>query len=331
MPGAGDLSPQLKSMIRSLRAITGAPARYGLFQYSPIQSGNVICPDAFPAERDLRQPGLLVVLDAQLVRALREREVDTDGADAVVAPLVDQQLPVDPEPRAVVHGQEEAIRAGIEVQRARPARRKAIGRDGRRRRAEAPVEVDRLVVAHVNRHAGQVHVRPVLSAPVGDDGARRGRRGRPRNRRHVAGRGCVSAGPASSGRHARRRRRQRDYRDRRARRDGLGRNDDGRDFRHRRRGGRDQRGHRGCSSGARVQHAKLGRCPLPGAGVDDGHQGQRRQCPARVERIREPDDKVARGRSQWQKPGRGRGSGRSPGPRGAQKRYCRAPSRDLQR
>jgi hypothetical protein len=43
-PGAGEPLPQLKSMIRSLRASTGPPARFTLFQYSPIQSGNVICP-----------------------------------------------------------------------------------------------------------------------------------------------------------------------------------------------------------------------------------------------------------------------------------------------
>jgi hypothetical protein len=97
----------------------------------PVGEGDLA--HALPAQRHPRQPGLLVELDADLVRTTRQREIDADLPVAAVLPLVNQQLAVDPQARAIVHAEEEAICARIEVQRAGPTGREAVGRDDRGR------------------------------------------------------------------------------------------------------------------------------------------------------------------------------------------------------
>jgi len=60
------------------------------------------------------------------VGSARQREVDADLAVAVVTPFIDEQLAVDPQPRTVVHADEEAIGCGLEIERPRPPGRETV-------------------------------------------------------------------------------------------------------------------------------------------------------------------------------------------------------------
>ena len=148
---------------------------------------------ALPAQLQPCVAGALVVFHPQGMRAKAQRRLDPHLAHAAIAPFIHDQLAIDPHPGPVVHGEEEAVGRRIEIERPRPACREAVGGQSRGRCGRAPGEVQRRIVAHHGRLAGQVHVAEVLPAPIGDHrraggssrGARpgRGRRGlRPRGR-----------------------------------------------------------------------------------------------------------------------------------------------------
>ncbi|CUS05537.1 protein of unknown function [Candidatus Promineifilum breve] len=121
-----------------------------------------------PAQGHRRPAVVLEVLQAQR-RGPIESHANIEAPVGLVAPFVNDQRVVDPQPHAVIAEYVKAIGAGREVERPRPAHREAVGGDARRGRAGAPVEIDGRVVAHHGRAAAQVHIVEIFAAPVADD------------------------------------------------------------------------------------------------------------------------------------------------------------------
>ena len=101
-------------------------------------------------------------------------------------PLIEHNLAVHPDAGAVIHRQIEAICRRVEVHAARPARGEVVRRQAAARRATAPVEINRAVVADERRLPGRTDGSKVFSPPAGHDDDRR-RRSR---RWHRCGPGC---------------------------------------------------------------------------------------------------------------------------------------------
>ena len=98
--------------------------------------------------------------------AVPQRHVARAGVGQFLfVPGVDDAFAVHVDAHAVVATGVKAVRAGGEAQGARPADGKVVGRDFRGGAAAPPVKVDRRVVAHQDRRAGQVVVVKVFPAP----------------------------------------------------------------------------------------------------------------------------------------------------------------------
>ena len=102
--------------------------------------------DSFVRELGLRVDRALEVLHAQLVGTARDHLVDAVRLVAE-SPLVNHRHVVDVDPDAVVADATEPIDAGGEGHGLRPPRHEPIRIDSAPRRAGAPVEVERVIVA----------------------------------------------------------------------------------------------------------------------------------------------------------------------------------------
>ncbi len=82
------------------------------------------------------------MLNAEGVGAGRDEAVDRDGVLLAGRPTIDDELVIDPDAHAVVHGGGEAVVTGSQGDVARPADGEVIVADAGIRRATPPTEVD---------------------------------------------------------------------------------------------------------------------------------------------------------------------------------------------
>ncbi len=108
----------------------------------------------------------LEVLDAQVVGTARlERDLRQPHAVRPLAPVVDQQLAVQPQAVAIIALDAEPCEtAGGYGQPARPARRVPVERDAAARRIQGPAEIEPPIGPDNDRLAFERVVRPVLAA-----------------------------------------------------------------------------------------------------------------------------------------------------------------------
>src|SRR6185295_9379638 len=121
-----------------------------------------------PREPDQRSASVLVILQLELV-ILPALQGDRAGVfrDAVVRPVVDEELAVDPEPHAVVGLRDEGDGfGGGGLGDARPTDRERVRTDAGHGASSGPVEVDGAVVA-LDLRPREVHIVEVLSPQVG--------------------------------------------------------------------------------------------------------------------------------------------------------------------
>ena len=109
--------------------------------------------------------GVLVELDLDQVMANAQVLLSADRFGRVVVPLVDDQIAVYPDTDPVVASGGEAIRAGILVNVAGPARGKVIHANTGIRGADPPVVVQVGLAALEHGRAGKRHVVPIRRLP----------------------------------------------------------------------------------------------------------------------------------------------------------------------
>ncbi len=117
-------------------------------------------------------PGPLVILHFDRNAPPGKVDVPHIRGFGLFSPGIQEQMVVDPEAAAVIHGHREAVHPGREVQVAGPADGELVLPDARRGGAQAPVKVDAGVIPDQGRASRQGGVVIVFTAPVGD-----GRRG----------------------------------------------------------------------------------------------------------------------------------------------------------
>ena len=102
--------------------------------------------------------------------AAAETDIPGHFALAVVPPLVNHQIIVHPQADTIIHNRMEAIGAPIKVERSRPAHREIIAANVRGRRTAAPIKVDIGIVTREHRRTGQITIREIVTAPLGNAG-----------------------------------------------------------------------------------------------------------------------------------------------------------------
>lgn len=119
-----------------------------------------------PPKANTRVPTPFIVLDSQIVITLRGPIVSREFPHWRVAPVVDDELVVDPGARSVVDDQMESIQACAKAGRAGPARGKVVRGHAKARSTRAPIKIEIGIVANPQRDAAQVTHRVIFSAPI---------------------------------------------------------------------------------------------------------------------------------------------------------------------
>ena len=119
-----------------------------------------------PPQANLRRTGAVGIFEAQVMVSAADIMIHGESSGASFVPLVDKQLPIQPQANAAMHKHREVIVARTEAQAAYPPYREVVGRDVRGRGAVPPVEIDPGIVSHQHGRTVQVGVVVVLPFPV---------------------------------------------------------------------------------------------------------------------------------------------------------------------
>ncbi len=106
----------------------------------------------FPGKMNQSLSRLLIVLQAEVMRACRQRDISRKFARGAALPGVQHQQIIDPQPHTIVDHHAEAIGACLESQLTSPARREPIRREIRSRCPVAPIKRDLGVGASYQRY-----------------------------------------------------------------------------------------------------------------------------------------------------------------------------------
>ncbi len=134
-PGAGELVPQAKSTLGSVRTRAGVPARLALLKYSPFQpSTRWRIVDAGVDDLDASVVEGIEILHFEAGAAGQAQVARLEGGCRSSAPLVDHESIVDVEADAVIYRGTEAVDGVRQVDGACPAHGEVIGVDDTRLR-----------------------------------------------------------------------------------------------------------------------------------------------------------------------------------------------------